>query len=136
MMISRPMPLALGYVHRRCSLRHFEIGMEQQLLAEAARAQGHTLGTVHVDDALTDPDGFAVLLEAASTEEHVSAVIVLNLDLLGDPDDPYSKFSRLNQRGILVLAADHPVVPPEPQSVPGVPVIQGCNPKRRRSRVN
>ena len=34
----------------------------QQLLAEAARAQGYTLGTVHADDALTDPGGFGVLL--------------------------------------------------------------------------
>ena len=135
MMITRPMPLALGYVHRRCSLRHFELGTEQQLLAEAARAQGHTLGTVHVDDALTDPDGFAVLLEAATTEEHVSAVIVLTLDLLGDRCDPRSKFNQLLERGILVLSVDHPVVPPAPQPVPGVPVIQGCHPKRRRSAV-
>ncbi|WP_405056669.1 hypothetical protein OG474_28510 [Kribbella sp. NBC_01505] len=129
------MPLALGYVHRRCSLRHLEIGTEQQMLAEAARAQGHTLGTVHVDDALTDPDGFAVLLQAASTEQHVSAVIVPTLDILGDPEDPLSKFNQLLHRGILALSADRPVVPPEPQSVPGIPVIQGCNPKRRRSRV-
>lgn len=135
MMITRPMPLALGYVHRHCSLRHFELGKEQQLLAEAARLQGHTLGTVHADDALTDPDGFAVLLEAATTEEHVAAVIVLTLDLLGDRADPRSKFSQLLARGILVLSADHPVVLPVPQPVPGVPVIQGCNPKRRRTHV-
>jgi hypothetical protein len=135
MMISRPMPLALGYVQRRCSLRHFEIGTEQQLLAEAARAQGHILGTVHVDDALTDPDGFAVLLQKATIEEHVSAVIVPTLDILGDPDDPRSKFSQLLAHGILALSADRPVVPPQPQAVPGIPVIQGCTPNRRRSRV-
>ena len=135
MMISRPMPLALGYVHQRCSLSHFDIGAEQQLLAEAARLQGHILGTVHVDDALTDPDGFAVLLATATMEQHVSAVIVPTLDILGDPDDPRSKFSQLLQRGILALSADQPVVPPQPQPVPGVPVIQGCPPKRRRTRV-
>jgi hypothetical protein len=134
-MIGRPMPLALGYVLRRCSLQHVEIGAEQQLLAEAARAQGHILGTVHVDDVLTDPDGFAVLLAAATTECHVSAVIVPALEILGDPGDPRSKFSQLLARGILALSVDRPVVPPQPQLTPAVPVIQGCNPKRRRSRV-
>ncbi|MFK4088122.1 hypothetical protein ACI2LF_28685 [Kribbella sp. NPDC020789] len=135
MMISRPMPLALGYVLRRCSLQHVEIGTEQQLLAGAARAQGHILGTVHVDDALTDPDGFGVLLEAATAEGHVSAVIVPSLDILGDPGDRHSKFSQLLAHGLLALSVDRPVVPPEPQVTPGVPLIQGCNTKRRRSRV-
>lgn len=132
-MIGRPKPLALGYVLRRCSLRHYEIGAEQQMLAEAAKLQGHTLGTVHLDDALTDPDGFRLLLEAAE-EPHVDAIIVPMLSLLGSPDDPQSKFSQLLARGILVLSADQPVVPPEPPPIDGVPLIQGCVPKRRQVR--
>jgi hypothetical protein len=125
------MPLALGYLHRECSLRHFDIGEAQQRLAEAARLQGCTLGTVHSDDVLTDPGGFGVLLETARSLG-VGAVIVPTLAVLGSRDDPRSKLNRLRELGIRVLAADRPVADlPEVSTRVQVPVLQGGGRKRR-----
>lgn len=137
-MIGRPMPLALGYVHRECSLRESENGRVQQLLAEAARLQGYTLGTVHADDALTDPAGFDVLLETARGLG-VGAVIVPTLAVLGPRDDPQSKLSLLCEAGLRVLAADRPALSvdlPGLTSEVQVPILQGAPTRRRRRQVS
>ena len=95
-MISRPMPLALGYVRRYPGMSECEYGDIQHRLADAAREAGHTLGTIHVEELPTDPQAFDALL-AAVKELNVRAVVIPTKAHLGRWDLDGSKYEHLRR---------------------------------------
>ncbi|MFG1626220.1 hypothetical protein [Kribbella sp. NPDC049227] len=73
-----------------------DLGGLQQRLAEVASQHGRTLGTVYVEDLLTDPEAFNVLLSCVKDLD-APAVIVPSKAHLGRWDLADSKYSQLQQ---------------------------------------
>jgi hypothetical protein len=85
-------PLALGYMRRYPLMREDEVGRTREVLATCARNNGHTLGTVHIEDILTDPKAFLDLVAAINLFE-IPAVVIPSAAHLGDPTAPESKWA-------------------------------------------
>jgi hypothetical protein len=101
-------PLALGYMRRYPLMRDDEVAGTQQALAACARRNGFTLGTVHVEDVLTDPKAFLDLVAAINLFE-ISAVVVPTATHLGDPAAPQSKRAYFDREtNACVVIADVP----------------------------
>lgn len=96
LVIIRPRPLALGYVRRYPWMPADEFGQLQLNLALAARASGHTLGRIHVEELPTDPQAFEALL-ASVTDLGVRAVVVPTWAHLGRWDRAGSKYEQLRR---------------------------------------
>ena len=89
-MIGPAYPLALGYMRRYPLMRDDEVARTQEALAACARSNGHTLGTVHIEDILTDPKAFLDLVAAINLFE-IPAVVIPSAAHLGDAKAPESK---------------------------------------------
>ena len=83
-------PLALGYMRRYPLMLCDEVAATQQVLAACARNNGYTLGTVHIEDLLTDPKAFLDLVAAINLFE-IPAVVIPSAAHLGGPAAPESK---------------------------------------------
>ncbi|WP_344164984.1 hypothetical protein [Kribbella yunnanensis] len=104
-------PLALGYMRRYPLMRVDEVARTQEGLASYARRNGFTLGTVHVEDLLTDPQAFLEMVAAINLFE-IPAVVIPTAAHLGNPVVPESKrayFDRETKARVLV--ADLPGSP-------------------------
>jgi hypothetical protein len=98
-------PLALGYMRRYPLMRVDEVARTQEALADHARRNGFTLGTVHVEDLLTDPQAFLEMVAAINLFD-IQAVVIPTAAHLGDPVVPESKrayFDRETKAQVLVV---------------------------------
>jgi hypothetical protein len=101
-------PLALGYMRRYPLMLCDEVAATQQALAACARSSGYTLGTVHIEDLLTDPKAFLDLVAAINLFE-IPAVVIPSAAHLGDPTVPESKRAYFEREtNARVFVADTP----------------------------
>ncbi|MFD7161109.1 hypothetical protein ACFV9C_41450 [Kribbella sp. NPDC059898] len=89
-------PLLLGYARRDLYLSSRHVQRVKQEFADLAKLEGHTMGTVYVEDPDTSPAAFDALVESVNRYEITTVLLPewRHLALVGDPMVVKQRFER------------------------------------------